>query len=648
MAPGKKTKGEVKTEHSGPNSLAGWEAMPDATEGYEVALPESGKRKSHIPETPFRKFSEQERAELHLRAWGDTPNGGPDPAETFEGDAGVLDFNRPWPHTLGEPDRFSAHLHDWAEKSLGRLEVKSSFLRFVPFRNALSKEAWSELDEILYGFIAELRVAQGEMALFQPSQATEFQKVRAIVPAAPALLRLDDWIVNLARPDAGLYEWNALTPIAQGPIEVDYCGDLTKKIPQNFAQIGDGGYVPFDHALHLEVVALRQATLKLRDIFGAPDAWVKRREHTILDSIYRSLLANEVDGEQFLAHLQQLLGARVDDLQYRGELARAILPLSALWKKSQPKWMTQDHPFRYVAGCARWSVDNRLFGQSNSRTLPGDGGPRMPEVKQERASSGIPQSLREQATKWLERESSRRWAYVEDSATAESSQGDVWDLWSRDLSGQRACRRNGKRLGAYYDVSADPLPEVSWEFVMRYLPERDTETLRKLTECQPGEVTQKIKHTDYVHLRRALAKVPDRWDLRELQEYQESVIAKERAGFADQQKRSFPSCPIGNGEPYGEPAVGKFLDDGTGSWLWAWDKTHLRNFFHGYALDLCPVDEFGNMVSGAHEDNGTEDDGPKPRTDSPIAHRAVEPTPRFAVKRDPTQPWSEENVRPVR
>ena len=648
MAPGKKTKSDVKTGHSEPNLLAGWEAMPDATEGYEVALPESGKRKSHIPETPFRKFSEQERSELHRRVWGDAPNGTPDPVETFEVDTGVLDFNRPWPHTLGEPDRFSAHLHDWAEKSLGRLEVQSSFLQFVPFRNALSKETWSELDEILYGFIAELRVAQGGMALFQPSQATEFQKVRAIVPAAPALLRLDDWIVNLTRPDAGLYEWNALTPIAQGPIEVDYCGDLTKKIPQNFAQIGDGGYVPFDHALHLEVVALRQATLKLRDIFGAPDAWVKRREHTILDSIYRSLLANEVDGEQFLAHLQQLLGARVDDLQYRGELARAILPLSALWKKSQPKWMTQDHPFRYVAGCARWSVDNRLFGQSNSRTLPGDGGPRMPEVKQERASSGIPQSLREQATKWLERESSRRWAYVEDSATAESSQGDVWDLWSRDLSGQRACRRNGKRLGAYYDVSADPLPEVSWEFVMRYLPERDTETLRKLTECQPGEVTQKIKHTDYVHLRRALAKVPDRWDLRELQEYQESVIAKERAGFADQQKRSFPSCPIGNGEPYGEPAVGKFLDDGTGSWLWAWDKTHLRNFFHGYALDLCPVDEFGNMVSGAHEDNGTEDDGPKPRTDSPIAHRAVEPTPRFAVKRDPTQPWSEENVRPVR
>ena len=235
----------------------------------------------------------------------DAPNGTPDPVELFDVDTGVLDFNRSWPRPLLEPDKFSAHLHDWAEKSLGRLEVQSSFLKFVPFHNVLSKETWSELDEILYGFIAELRVAQGEMALFQPSQATEFQKVRAIVPAAPALLRLDDWIVNLTRPDAGLYEWNALTPIAQGPIEVDYCGDLTKKIPQNFPQVGAGGYIPFDHALHLEVVALRQATLKLRDIFGAPDAWVKRPHWATCESLVRAWVDGNLDFDDYLTWMRR-------------------------------------------------------------------------------------------------------------------------------------------------------------------------------------------------------------------------------------------------------------------------------------------------------------------------------------------------------
>src|ERR1035437_7157712 len=90
----------------------------------QTPLPESGKRKSHIPETPFRKFSEQERSELHRRVWGDTPTGTPAPAGTFDVDTGVLDFNRPWPRPLLEPDKFSAYLHGWAEKSLARSEER--------------------------------------------------------------------------------------------------------------------------------------------------------------------------------------------------------------------------------------------------------------------------------------------------------------------------------------------------------------------------------------------------------------------------------------------------------------------------------------------------------------------------------------------
>jgi hypothetical protein len=636
-------------------------------EDYEVTLkPEKWPR--HIPETPFRTFSEQERAELYRRVHGDKPAGDSDSEETVDVDFGTLDFNRPFPGSLNEPEEFSGKLHDFADESLSRLQLEATFLEFLPIRGQASEEAQKQLDEFLYSFLADLRLAQGKTALFQPlNQVTEYRKYRAIVPAAPALLRLNDWAAGMQRavsdgvwPDLSPRgEWPDISSIGQGPMEFTATDGSVVKVPQNFPQVvradGSAGRMSYGLALKLELHSLQQASSRLRDIFGAPDAWVKKAEYATLESIFRSLRTREIDHEEFLVHLQQLLGVRVDDVQFRGELARAIFPLSLL-KNSEPEWRAKDHPFRYLARRARRAVDKRFFRESNSWTLPGDGGPRMPAIEGERIS-GIPESLREQAIRWLEREGVRlsarsgkkegpRWIYVEDFASADISQGDAWDRWSEDLS--RGCRQNGASMGAYFGYR-DSISEFPWEFIgQRYLQERDAETLRKRMECKPGEAkTRVVSHSDYMHLRRALAKLPDRWDLRELQEYLESVAAKKLAEFAAQQEVAL--MPVSDNDNPSMPRVVRNLFDGDpGSWVWAWDETHLRNFSRGNALELGDADESGNMVSGAEQGGRSPKDDPKQRTDTPVDHTAVVPSARFTVKRDPAQPWSNENSRPVR
>jgi hypothetical protein len=117
---------------------------------------------------------------------------------------------------------------------------------------------------------------------------------------------------------------------------------------------------------------------------------------------------------------------------------------------------------------------------------------------------------------------------------------------------------------------------------MRYLPERDSETLRKVIEAPSGQITKVVSHSDYVSLHRALGKVPDQWNLHDLQDYERATEKKtlearkkKTEAEGDCLKSSLPIIDSSNFKAHilfrGDP----------GSWIWSWDKTHFRNFKRG-------------------------------------------------------------------
>jgi hypothetical protein len=349
----------VDTEH--PKYLSGWESVPDTTEDYDVP-PEPEAPYYKALERPFLELSEQERSELYQRVHGAVPGVNPDP-EASDVDLGTLDFNRPFPISLSDPKELSARLHDFADECLFRFQVDATFLEVLPIRGYLSEEARGKLDNCLLIFLANIRLAQGKTALYQPvNEVTEYRKYRAIVPAAPALLRLNDWVADTERSIAGLKLGHDLPSVAPGPIEFTLTNGSVVKVPQNFPQVvrngGASGYISYGLALKLELNSLRQASSRLRDLFGAPDVWVKQPQHATVEGLFRALRARECDYEEFLAELQQALGLP-DTTFLRGELARIIFPLGCMKDPDRiPAWKGKRNRelFGYLAGKARKAV----------------------------------------------------------------------------------------------------------------------------------------------------------------------------------------------------------------------------------------------------------------------------------------------------
>jgi hypothetical protein len=275
-------------------------------------------------------------------------------------------------------------------------------------------------------------------------------------------------------------------------------------------------------------------------------------------------------------------------LLHRGELARAIV---------RPGWKGKAYPFKYLAKTVRGEVKKGAFNESNGYSVLGNGGPRLPEkANPDPLESWIPKSLRKQAMAW---------PYVEDIASKfKKTYGDnCMDPWD-SFSGT-------SNLDLYNTLRSDPPPEIPWEFIMRYLPERDGETLRKVIKTQRGEITKAVSHTDYVSLRRALVDLPDRRELHDLQEYERATEKKTLAAATkkleaegDYLKSSLPI--VGPSDP----RTCNYFEGDPGSWIWSWDKTHLRSFRRA----ACEKDAFSSRDS---------------RRDTPAEHADEDPSEKF-------------------
>jgi hypothetical protein len=305
------------------------------------------------------------------------------------------------------------------------------------------------------------------------------------------------------------------------------------------------------------------------------DIWMKDPERGSAESVMRALRAHDIDHEDFLAELQRLLRLPEGAL-HRGALAQLILPLKSMLDANAAPWWMKDkyrHDiFKSLAGATRKYIRANIITKENQK-VGGNGGPRMPKTAG-RSDLGIPPSLKEQADAWLERTVRSRWVYPEDfGMNMDLEQRDPWDLFSPDIAGLRACRRNGRDLGACYDPSPEPLPEIASELMERYLPERDAETFRKIGECGRGEITDEISHADYVSLCRQVEKLPSKWNIADLREF--------LAGQQEPRQRQIESPqqpPAAEGRT---AAICLEFENYPDSWYWPWDKTRLVNFHQG-------------------------------------------------------------------
>jgi hypothetical protein len=317
--------------------------------------------------TPYRPYTPEELEDVRRRADADPPTD-PDPPKTYDVDPGVLDFHKPWPLPLDDPDGFSVSLHGVAEMALSRGQLEASFLSFVPLIGRLPEERQKQLGDLLLQFLADVRLAGGQMALYQPSiQVTERQKRRAIIPAAPAVLRLDEWAAEIQEAIAVAPDdvWGAVPSVAQGPMTLTFQDGLSMTAPQSYPHVvghGEGDRdISYGLALKLELGTLRRAIAKVCGVFGSFDFWVKQPRRAAVDGLFRALQARECDYQEFLVELQREIGLP-DTTFYRGELARIVLSLDCMKDaSSSPHWREKSEAdlFGYLDHKVRDAVRNK-------------------------------------------------------------------------------------------------------------------------------------------------------------------------------------------------------------------------------------------------------------------------------------------------
>ena len=239
-----------------------------------------------------------------------------------------LDFKSPWPVRLTDPDNFANCLDNFAREivdgfgpphpRLGPWGRLASFVfDFIPFYKCLP-EPLQEVERLALGdWHKYLRRVQGLAAFYQPQGGTAYRRHRAIVPAAPQLLRLEEILATQEKQAGAISEeqWGEIPP-AEGLMHIHL-----QDGPGFVVAPANGGK---KCTLVEEIRASRAALSRISSVFGAPQAWVKRPNLSTCRALVMAWGNGEMDSEEFLARFRERdLGLHGDELD--AYLAQVLL-----------------------------------------------------------------------------------------------------------------------------------------------------------------------------------------------------------------------------------------------------------------------------------------------------------------------------------
>jgi hypothetical protein len=225
---------------------------------------------------------------------------------TFRPSSNLLDFKSPWPCPLADPDSFSGCLDNAARDGADRLG--QFVFDFIPLRKRLPKPSREVQDFAMRDWHFLLRRFQGIATFYQPKSATEFRRRRAIVPAAPQLLRLEEMLAAQEKQALAIpaESWSAVPPMVGLAYLRFYDHEFVVAPATGGTQV----------TLLEEIRATRDALARISSIFGAPQVWVKQPKLSTCRAIRAAFLSGEQDFEVFLAwfrdHELELRGNELD------------------------------------------------------------------------------------------------------------------------------------------------------------------------------------------------------------------------------------------------------------------------------------------------------------------------------------------------
>jgi hypothetical protein len=252
----------------------------------------------------------------------------------------ALDFKHPLPFSLADPDRLTARLEKLTSYYTWRLELSKMCLGMLPHH--LPEETRAYMRPFLEARIDDLcltmRRLQGEMALVQPVESTEFGRCRAIIPASPKLLLLKDQLLKLTRYAAEFP--NSSWPQGKACVGPDETTFGMFKVPGDYplvdSNVTEDQILSFRTATIGEMEAAGRSLDRVEGLFGSFDIWVKRPKLETCHAMVRAWQNGDLDSEEFLFWFRKdnlgLLGPQLDPyiaqilLGMRKEAGELVLP----------------------------------------------------------------------------------------------------------------------------------------------------------------------------------------------------------------------------------------------------------------------------------------------------------------------------------